>query len=434
MATVTLSTYYGAVLIGSKSKSLILTVPASVKPTAGTIGFAPKHDIYSPAVPSAWGVYVKGKSGVTATASGGSGSYGSTIVSRTIIGAGLSGASPLTTGALPQSAQFVARFTDSRGRYSDATGTVSVADYAPPSYTSVAAGRVNSSGTADLNGTYGGVTASVALTRYLDGAAGDNAITTKLEYKDSTSSTWLEVPGGFASGVQKVFAGLDTSKTYDIRLTAQDYFGEPQVYTTTINPSVPIMHVSASGGVGIQQRAANGKALAVGGDMEVKGESLFLASHPIGSLFLSMDSTNPGTLFGGTWVLTAAGRMLVGVDTSDPDFDTAGKTGGSKYLQAHTHSHNHTHGLSGAFAGITAGYNSIAVALKTGVSWARSRTITGSLTSTESTASVSDASQLFGSTDGVTDAAGAQQTGSTGTGSAGNLPPYLACYIWRRTA
>lgn len=55
------------------------------------------------------------------------------------------------------------------------------------------------------------------------------------------------------------------------------------------------------------------------------------ALHPVNSIYLSMDSTNPNTLFGfGTWQLIGQGRTLVGVDTNDNDFKTVNKTGGSK--------------------------------------------------------------------------------------------------------
>lgn len=54
-------------------------------------------------------------------------------------------------------------------------------------------------------------------------------------------------------------------------------------------------------------------------------------SFPVGSVFISAVSTNPATLLGyGTWSSLGEGRVLVGVDTSDPDFDTVLETGGSK--------------------------------------------------------------------------------------------------------
>lgn len=54
------------------------------------------------------------------------------------------------------------------------------------------------------------------------------------------------------------------------------------------------------------------------------------AVYPVGSIYMSVKSTNPGTLFGGTWAAIAQGKCLVGVNTSDNDFKTPEKTGGEK--------------------------------------------------------------------------------------------------------
>lgn len=54
---------------------------------------------------------------------------------------------------------------------------------------------------------------------------------------------------------------------------------------------------------------------------------------PVGSIHVSVDSTNPATTLGyGTWAAFGTGRVLVGVDTGDTDFDTVMETGGSKTL------------------------------------------------------------------------------------------------------
>ena len=54
--------------------------------------------------------------------------------------------------------------------------------------------------------------------------------------------------------------------------------------------------------------------------------------YPIGSVYTNAtDGTNPGTLLGfGTWASFGAGRVPVGIDSSDTDFDTAEGTGGAK--------------------------------------------------------------------------------------------------------
>lgn len=92
--------------------------------------------------------------------------------------------------------------------------------------------------------------------------------------------------------------------------------------------------------------------------MDSGGGSLS-ACWPVGSVFTSVVSTNPNTLLGfGTWAALAAGRVLVGLDAGDPDFDTVRETGGAKTVtlteaqipshthvqDAHTHTQNaHTH-------------------------------------------------------------------------------------------
>lgn len=67
--------------------------------------------------------------------------------------------------------------------------------------------------------------------------------------------------------------------------------------------------------------------------------------YPVGSVYSSTSSTNPATLFGGTWETYGKGRALVGIHTADANFNTAGKTGGATTINlAHSHTVNsHTH-------------------------------------------------------------------------------------------
>lgn len=59
--------------------------------------------------------------------------------------------------------------------------------------------------------------------------------------------------------------------------------------------------------------------------------------HPVGSLYFSTNSTSPASLFGGTWERYAQGRVMVSASDTDTDF-TVGKTGGEK-------THSHTYGI-----------------------------------------------------------------------------------------
>jgi hypothetical protein len=56
------------------------------------------------------------------------------------------------------------------------------------------------------------------------------------------------------------------------------------------------------------------------------------AVYPVGSVYINAtSSSNPATLLGfGTWEAFGSGRVMVGLNGSDTDFDTAEETGGSK--------------------------------------------------------------------------------------------------------
>ncbi len=54
-------------------------------------------------------------------------------------------------------------------------------------------------------------------------------------------------------------------------------------------------------------------------------------AFPVGAIFVTVDPTNPNTTLGyGTWTQFGQGRVLVGLNPSDPDFDVVEETGGSK--------------------------------------------------------------------------------------------------------
>ena len=57
--------------------------------------------------------------------------------------------------------------------------------------------------------------------------------------------------------------------------------------------------------------------------------SLWDQIYPVGSIYITVNATNPSVLFGGTWE-QLKGKFLVGVDPSDTDFETSEKTGGEK--------------------------------------------------------------------------------------------------------
>jgi len=65
---------------------------------------------------------------------------------------------------------------------------------------------------------------------------------------------------------------------------------------------------------------------------QIDAKTTLSAVYPVGSIYINAsDSTNPGTLLGfGTWEAFGAGKVPVGIDSADTDFDTAEETGGAK--------------------------------------------------------------------------------------------------------
>ena len=126
------------------------------------------------------------------------------------------------------------------------------------------------------------------------------------------------------------------------------------------------------------------------------------AVYPVGSIYINAAvATNPGTLLGfGTWAAFGAGRVIVGLNAADSDFDTAQETGGTK-----------THTLTTAEL--------------------PSHTHTVSIPSSENGGSSNDHALFPDSTSsGETFTSGA--TG--GGGAHNNVQPYIVAYMWRRTA
>tara|TARA_Y100000022_G_scaffold124084_1_gene107454 strand:- start:440 stop:1024 length:585 start_codon:yes stop_codon:yes gene_type:complete len=79
-------------------------------------------------------------------------------------------------------------------------------------------------------------------------------------------------------------------------------------------------------------------------------------AYPVGSIYMNCsNATNPATLLGfGTWSAFGEGRVLIGIDSSDSDFDSAEETGGSKthtLTEAQLPSHRHTIGSNDSTAG-----------------------------------------------------------------------------------
>ena len=200
---------------------------------------------------------------------------------------------------------------------------------------------------------------------------------------------------------------------------------------------------------------------------------------PVGAVFISVVSTNPATLLGfGTWSAFGAGRVLVGLNSGDADFDTVEETGGAKTVAgagsisgtavadhaAHTHSvtsdvsvaahashthtytavpnHTHPHNMQGGTTAATTGTNvmgstatggsSRAMAIATsnptgGVATGTTAGPSASLTHTMTNNAVTSGNPSATLSHSVTQ--------GTFTGSATSVvQPYIVVYMWKRTA
>lgn len=83
----------------------------------------------------------------------------------------------------------------------------------------------------------------------------------------------------------------------------------------------------ASGlGVFIKKTLAQVKTI-----LGLDGAPTFSTIYPVGSIYISVISTNPNTLFGmGTWVAFGAGKVPVGFNAAETEFDVSEETGGEK--------------------------------------------------------------------------------------------------------
>lgn len=118
------------------------------------------------------------------------------------------------------------------------------------------------------------------------------------------------------------------------------------VFATAPSTSQKFKVVISSGGNGVESltpTAADDNKVAIADSTTATGwkfgkvgtnnldkTSILNLVYPVGSIYMSANNVSPQTFLGGTWVAWGAGRVPVGVNSSDTDFNTAEKTGGEK--------------------------------------------------------------------------------------------------------
>ncbi len=378
--------------------------------------------------------------------------------------------------------------TDSRGFTSSASKNITVYQYFRPTG-NITLERHNgfeAPTTLTFKGTYAVVNNQNTITsvKYRYGetiAARDAAAWTDITAKATLS-------GGKITVSKFSIGSFEINKTYEFQVQIIDDHDTSE-FSKTLTQGIPTLSISNKGRVGVNclptdsattndtstrlqvdgavkaysfngmrgiatSLATNSDAYAasskltnsLSNELKILGQKLF----PKGSIFLTTVNKNPGTFIGGTWVAWGSGRVPVGINTSDTNFNTPEKTGGASTHNHTVNSHNHTtpshkHDFTvgwydwfASAAGITAYSSSKAkfqTASNSGI-YANSLyggdiSINGTLTNWATTNN-----PVIYQSSGDTTAVSAGNTGnsSPNTNSKSNLPPYITCYMWKRTA
>jgi hypothetical protein len=210
------------------------------------------------------------------------------------------------------------------------------------------------------------------------------------------------------SDAAKVISGSDFNTEFTTIRTAvnskADTNGDSGEDFTTNNlnvtgvPTIP----TASAGTNTTQAASTAfvtTAVAAVSKAVINGHT-----YPVGSIYTSVVATNPATLLGvGTWAAFGAGKVMVGIDSGDTDFDTAEETGGAK-----TDSHTLTTAEIPSHTHTTQQINTQNAGSYTGVTGSSNYSNQGTVTS--------------------------NSTGGGGAHTHDIVQPYIVVYMWKRTA
>lgn len=268
--------------------------------------------------------------------------------------------------------------TDSRGFTASKSVQVTVDDYSAPTAV-IDLHRLNNFEPE----TY--ITAH-ARCSYLNGK---NSVTIKAKFKKVSDSSY-GTPIALADSVQSTVT-CDRDSAYDFVVTIADKLQSTD-YNLTLGKGIPAFFIDTDkSSIGVNCLPSQSDVLQL-------GESAWLTAqgaYPVGSIYLSVTDADPAALFGGTWE-RIGGRFLLGADSTY----AAGSTGGEA---AHTLTademprHNHEIDNLNASGNATP-YMTVQAQDKKG----------------------------YG---------GNVQTMSAGGGKANNnMPPFLAVYMWKRTA
>lgn len=451
---VKLTTFNGTTQIGSPyelEKTLTIAATSDTKPEAGTLVATATSDH---SVVKTWGnVFVKGYSKATITFNGAAGKQGATISKYAVGGGGLNINNLSTTNSFTTeilnttSITLDGKVIDSRGFESDTISLpIALYDYSSPTIT-IEAERCDENGTTNVQGTCLKVTPTIKLSEI------DKRNTIKTQNISCNGVSDNKFKDG-ESFVLK--ANVSTNASYTLTASITDTVGNTGNATVKISSSNTVpMHINEQkNGMGLGSKAISEKSVTLGWTLDMNDNKIINADivdlvYPVDSIYMSINSANPATLFGGTWE-ALGGRFLIGANSTY----AAGTIGGTASTTLTTnnlpsHSHKvkaHSHGagtlvadnvsLTGdwgsaraRFPGTTNASGIISVVKASRDSYWTD----GGSAATNTYGFSVDASHghtISGSTANSTET----DSGTTGSGeSFTNLPPYLSVYMWKRT-
>lgn len=329
-----------------------------------------------------------------------------TMSSYSMSCAGLVASVPYTTSAISKtlgsptssgSQNISVSAIDSRGNTTTVNKSVTVIPYYVPQI--FASGKRLNNFEASTTITFENTTNIAPIT--VSNTRKNNVSSFKFRYKKSGASSWQEernVSYTVANNGKITATAITVSLDNNFQWVCQIVLAD-RLSTSTLDFTVDI-------GIPIFRIGLDGKVY--------NNEQPIMVSH-IGQIIMSTTlntAEKVSAIYGGTWVAWGKGRVPVGVDTSQTEFNTVSKTGGSKYLQNHNHdlrwaSSTGKRVLMSYNSGSTSAYN---------LDW------------TGVNANVVN--------DNIMTSQPKDPTANTAltTGTSGNLQPYITCYMWRRTA
>ncbi len=264
---VTLITYSGTTEVGRKSYSFSLTIPdnSTYRPD-----FSIALTRQDNGVPSGFGVYVQGKSGVSVNISGASYKYGAAYKSVLISVNGIQKTALPSVFSLPKdgTVQISVKLTDSRGLSATKTANITVHKYSPPAAVFKEIKRSVNEGAAVIS-----FTASTTISS----VGGKNAQTITVQYKP-LGANYKNAESLVITELENNVTGVCTTNitetaTYELKLTCTDTLGGSVVITGKLGTELCAFNIKKGGkGAAFGKYAETDNVLEINYDLKVNGK------------------------------------------------------------------------------------------------------------------------------------------------------------------